>query len=210
MKKRLIMLLLAVALPMGMSAQKVALKTNLAHWASVTPNLALEVALGPRVTMDLYGAYNSFDVAKHAKWHHWIAQPELRIWTCESFNGLFFGIHAQGGAYNLARLNIPRIAWTGQEKFIPGLKDVLNEDGTLREAGRRYEGYYVGGGISIGYQWLLGKRWNIELSAGGGYNYTWFKKFGGNPCDSEIPVSPNTAHYVGPTKLTLSIAYFFK
>ena len=210
MKKRLIMLLLMAILPLGVSAQKVALKTNLTHWASVTPNLALEVALGKRVTLDLYGAYNSFDIVKNRKWHHWIAQPEVRIWTCESFNGLFFGLHAQGGAFNFARVNLPQLAWTGDEKFIPELKDKKGDDGLLLESGRRYEGYYAGAGISVGYQWMIGTHWNIELSVGGGYNHIWFKKFGGNPCDAQIPTDPKTAHYVGPTKFTLSIAYFFK
>ena len=33
----------------------------------------------------------------------------------------------------------------------------------------RYDGYMYGGGISIGHQWILSKRWGIEGEIGAGY-----------------------------------------
>ena len=37
------------------------------------------------------------------------------------------------------------------------------------EKGRHYEGWYVGGGLTYGYQWMLSRHWNLEASIGVGY-----------------------------------------
>lgn len=49
---------------------------------------------------------------------------------------------------------------------------------------RRYEGFLYGAGLSYGYQWVVGRRWNIEAMLGVGYirseydRYVW-KRAGG-------------------------------
>lgn len=196
MKKKLLLLLCTLVLPIALVGQNVAIKTNLLHWATVSPNLAVEIGLGKKVTLDLYGAYMPFEITpNNSKWKHWLAQPELRLWTCEKFNGFFFGIHAMGGGFNWGNLNFPPVAYTFERNLIPALKD------------HRYEGYFAGAGISIGYQWILGNRWNLELSVGGGYNHIWYKEFGAEKC-APLTVE-GRSNYIGPTKATLSIIFFF-
>lgn len=196
MKKRIIISLVALLMPCGLFAQKVALKTNLPHLATVTPNLALEIGLGSRTTLDLYGAFNNFDLMKdNTKWHHWLAQPELRFWTCEKFDGFFFGVHAMGGQFNIGGLKLPPLAYTWEGNMITSLPNY------------RYQGWYLGGGISVGYQWVLSNRWNLEASIGGGYNHLWYEKFSKEKCGPKC--GEGQTNYLGITKATLSLVYLF-
>lgn len=88
-------------------SQSVGLKTNLVYWATTTPNLGLEFSFNRKVTIDIGVGYNPFVFKDNKKVQHWIVQPELRYWTCESFNGHFFGIHALIGEYNVGGVDVP-------------------------------------------------------------------------------------------------------
>ena len=44
---------------------------------------------------------------KTIKISHWLVQPELRYWTCDVFNGWFFGLHALGGQINIGGDDVP-------------------------------------------------------------------------------------------------------
>lgn len=207
MKKKLVSLLFTLLLPLSMLGQTVGVKTNLLHWASVTPNMAVEVGLAKHVTAELYGAYNSFRIIKkgHTKWKHWFVQPEVRYWTCEKFNGFFVGVHAMGGQFNMVGFKVPPIAYSFNDSYLDKLHNY------------RYEGDFVGGGISLGYQFVISPRWNIELSLGGGYNHVWYRQFEPNMCgaridpigkDGKYPKYTGEANYVGPTKATISFVFF--
>ena len=98
------------------SAQQVALKTNLLYGGALqSPNLSLELRLAPRWSMELGGGANFFfystdpssDRYKTKKISHWLVQPEGGDWACEAFNGPFFGLHGSGGAFKLGSGNIP-------------------------------------------------------------------------------------------------------
>lgn len=160
------------------SAQEFAIKTNLAYWATTTLNLGGEVALAPRMTLDLSAGYNPFRFRDNKKIMHWVVQPEWRYWTCRRFMGHFVGIHAHGGRYN-----------GGLKKY-------------------RYDGWFVGGGISYGYQWIIGKHWNIETELGVGYAYLDYDKYLRNHCGKFI--DSGYRNYWGPTKLSVSLMYLFK
>lgn len=130
-------------------AQTLAVKTNLLYDATATINLGAEVALAPEWTLDISGNYNAWDFSNCRKWRHFLIQPEARYWLCEKFNGHFFGLHVHGGQFNTGNVNTP-----------------FGLFGDCR--GRRHEGWYYGAGVSYGYQWVLGKRWNFELNIGAG------------------------------------------
>ena len=117
-------------------AQKYAVKTNLAYWATTTLNIGGEIALAPRMTLDMTANYKPFHFRGNKKIMHWAVQPEWRYWTCRRFMGHFIGVHAHGGKYN-----------GGLKKY-------------------RYDGWGVGGGFSYGYQWVIGKYWNLETELG--------------------------------------------
>ena len=170
-------------------SQSVGLKTNLAHWATTTPNLGIEFAFSRKLTMEIGYGYNPFVFKDNKKVQHWIVQPELRYWTCESFNGHFFGIHGLIGEYNIGGVDVP----IGKLK---NLKDY------------RYQGYAYGGGISYGYQWVLSKRWNLEANLGAGYVYLDYDKYPCVKCGTSI--GENTKNYFGVTKAAVSLIYLIK
>ena len=114
----------------SLSAQNVAVKTNLLYDATTTFNLGAEIGLSPRWTLDLSANYNPFSFSDNKKWKHWMAQPEARYWFCERFNGHFMGLHLLGD----------NTTWGREAAFrhLPSVEDY------------RYEGYYYGAGLAYG------------------------------------------------------------
>lgn len=172
------------------NAQKVALKTNLLYDATTTPNLGAELAMGKKSTLQLFYGLNPWKFAsdRTKQLRHWLLMPEYRYWTCQKFNGHFFGIHALGGQYNVGGIDLPN----------PVFKDLDK---------KRYEGWYAGGGLTYGYQWLLSRHWNLEASVGVGYIRFHYKEFPCTECGALI--QENNKNYFGPTKLALSLMYCF-
>ena len=105
MKRILIFLMLLVSI--SLSAQDVAVKTNLLYDATTTINLGAEIGVATKWTVDLSANYNGWTFNDNKKWKHWMAQPEVRYWFCERFNGHFLGAHLLGGQYNWGGLDLP-------------------------------------------------------------------------------------------------------
>ncbi|MDC2245977.1 DUF3575 domain-containing protein [Bacteroides thetaiotaomicron] len=184
----------------GTFSQKVALKNNLAYDALKTPNISLEFSMGRKWTLDTQVGINFFFYTRNAtssrykakKFSHWLVQPELRYWTCDVFNGWFFGLHTHGGQMNVGGVNIPFILQNHSKK----MKDY------------RYEGYFYGGGISTGYHWILSNRFSVETSLGLGYARVKYDRFKCTSCGKKA--GKGKADYLGPTKLAVSIIYIIK
>ena len=164
------------------------IKTNLLYWATTTPNLGVEMAVGKKHTAQVFFGLNPWKQSggDHSSLRHWMVMPEYRYWFNQNFDGWFLGAHALGGQYNV-----------GGVKFPFGLLKGLRN--------HRYEGWYVGGGITAGKQWNLSKHWNLEASLGLGYIHTAYDKFNCGTCGEKL----KSAHknYVGPTKVALSLIY---
>jgi len=165
----------------------VALKTNLLYAATLTPNLALEIGLGKKTTLEIGGGCNFYDPDNGKNWKHWLVQPEFRWWFCERFNGSFLGVHALGGEYNFAKIDLPLSVFSD-------LKDY------------RYDGYFYGAGVVFGHQWILGKRWSLEASVGVGYVRVHYDKYNCASCGGAI--KSGVKNYWGPTKAALSFIFF--
>lgn len=187
MKKTGLFITLILVFGMWGYGQKIAVKTNALYWATATPNLGVELGLGKRITLDIAAGYNPFTFSDNRKWKHYLIQPELRYWLCERFNGHFFGLHTGYMNYNVGK--------------IPLLysKDAKNH---------RYEGWMTGVGLSYGYQWMLGGRWNIEATLGLGYIHTSYTRYDPDKCgecDGKY-----TRNYFAPTRAAISIIYLIK
>lgn len=184
-----LMLLAALTLSaVKADAQKVAAKTNLLYAATTSPNLALEVRTGKKTTLDVGGGISLWKFGEKTTWKHWMAQPEFRYWFCDAFNGHFLGLHAHGGQFNVGGLNIPI-----------GRLEKLND--------HRYQGYFYGAGLSYGYQWVLGRHWNLEASLGGGYARIHYEQFPCAHCGTKL--DEGVYNYWGVTRGTLSLVYVF-
>ena len=173
-----------------LNAQKAAVKTNFAYWGTAgSPNAGLEFSLGKKTTLELGGGFNLWEFNDNKRAKHWLAQPELRYWFCESFNGHFIGLHGHGAKFNVGGWDIP----VGRLK---AFKD------------HRYEGYLYGAGLSYGYQWVLSPRWNMELSLGGGYARIHYNQYPCATCGTKE--AEGDYNYWGVTKAAVSLIYMIK
>ena len=186
--KRFVFLMLFTMCSALSFSQNIGIRTNLAHWATIgSPNLGAEFALNRNFSLEIAGGFNLWELGDNRKAKHWLVQPEIRYWFCETFNGHFVGLHAIGGEFNIGGVDIP-----------------IGRLSRFREY--RYEGFAVGGGISYGYQWIIGRRWNLELNLGLGYARLFFDQF---PCArcADLIRSGRT-NYFGITKAAISFIYF--
>lgn len=173
--------------------QEVAVKTNLFYDALLNINAGIEVGLAPRWTMDVSGNFNDWNLSHDRKWKHWMIQPEARYWFCDRFGGSFLGFHLQGGQYNIGGLkNDWKFLGTDFSKLTDG----------------RYQGWFVGGGIGYGYDWVLSRHWNLEAELGIGYNYTKYDRFNCAGCEKKTETGKDH-HYFGVTKAALNLIYLF-
>ena len=189
MKKRLASLVLCGLLGyMSSPAQNMALKTNLMYLATATPNLGVEASVGRKHTVQLFYGLHPWKSASGRSLRHWVLQPEYRYWFCESFNGWFVGAHLMGGEFNVSDFDMPF-----------GLFDGLKT--------HRYDGWFAGGGLTLGYQWMLSRHWNFEASVSVGYDYIKYGKYECGRCGEKLQSSHT--NYFGPTKAALSFMYIF-
>lgn len=166
----------------------VALKTNALYWATATPNLGVEFRLAPRWSLEAEVGLNPFtgkdaDGSYGKSIKHFRVHPELRYWFCETFYGHFLGVHVPYLIYNVSD-----ISWLGTSD-------------------ERHQGWGAGVGISYGYNWVVGKHWNIEATIGVGYLYLESDKYPCENCGTRI--ENVRKHYFGPTQAAVSAIYLF-
>lgn len=173
--------------------QNVAVKTNLISDAVLSPNLGVEIGVAPKWTLDVSGQVNFWNLSDNRRWKHWAAQPEIRYWLCDRFSGHFFGAYIHGGQYNIGGIDV-KVNFLGTDAR--KLKDA------------RYQGWFVGAGVSYGYAWILSRHWNFEAEIGFGYSYTRFDKFRCAGCGKKVGID-QPHHYVGFTKAAINLVYLF-
>lgn len=169
------------------AAQKVAVKTNALYWASVSPNLSVEVGLAPHWTLEVGGGLNPFTFKDNLKWKHYQWQGEARYWVCERFYRHFIGLHAGGGEFNVSKVAFP---WPK-----------LSSD-------KRYEGWAVKAGLSYGYSFVLGGRWNLEATIGLGVIHADYNRYGCAVCADHDGNFKKTVF--APTKAGITLVYMIR
>ena len=172
--------------PLTGFAQKAVLKTNLLHWATLSPNVGVEFATGKRHSVAVQGGGQFWEYSDNKKLKHWLVQPEFRWWLCETFNGHYIGVHALGGQFNAGGIDLPF-----------GIFDELET--------KRYQGWAAGAGVAWGYHWMLNRRWSLEFGIGLGYLYIDYKKYKCVQCGKAQ--QDTHRNYLGPTKAAISIVY---
>ena len=168
------------------------IKNNLLYDATLTPNIGLEVKIGSRSSFQAFYGINPWKFSDTKKWRHWSLMPEYRYWIKKEkapyLLGWFTGVHALGGEFNVGGVDMP----FGMMKW---LKD------------NRYEGWFIGGGLTLGHAWRLSDRWRLEAAVGVGYIRFRYDRYQNEWCGDFI--HSGTYDYFGPTKLALNIAYNF-
>ncbi|WP_294635225.1 DUF3575 domain-containing protein [uncultured Bacteroides sp.] len=181
-------LLLAVYAP-DLSAQHVALKTNVLYWATSTPNIGVETRISPRWTLGFNAGYNPFTFSDNSKLRHLLVQPEARYWLCSTFAGHFVGANMFYSHYNAGNIDLPF-------GMLPELSD------------HRFQGDLAGAGLFYGYSWMLGKRWSIEAALGLGAAFTSYRKYLCEKCGTQV--GKDKRWYLAPTKLAVSVVYYIE
>lgn len=128
------------------------IKGNLATTALLIPNLGVETSLGKNLSFqaDITASFwKSFD---GGPLQLVMVFPELRYYPKATGQGFFVGGHIGGSAYKLQKWN-------------------------YHNSDRYQEGFSYMMGISIGYQFYLSERWNLEIFAGGGNQQGFYKGY---------------------------------
>jgi len=157
---------------------------------ALTPNIAVEIGLSRKISLDLAVGVNPFKQKgteeSNKKLNHLLIKPEIRYWLCERSNGHFFGVHPLYINYNISDRKVPLLF---DKKY-------------------RYEGNGYGIGVSYGYHWMLNKHWGIELNAGVGAIFLDYDKFECKKCSNKMGTYKK--NYFGPTSAGIKLVYVFK
>ncbi len=159
-----------------------ALKTNTLYWVALLPNAEFEFYVGKRfsVNLEYQGAWWSNE-SRHKFYRLVNAGPEVRWWFAQRdrFHGHFAGAYGNGGVYE----------W-------------------MNGPDKGYQGNYIGGGLTYGYSFPLGKRLAMECSLGVGYVSAEYKRY---HYDQGRYVYESTRHtsYIGPTKAKVALVWRF-
>ena len=168
---------------------RVVLKNNLLYSALTIPNLGVELGIDPQWTVDVSLSYDPFTRKNDRKQRQFMGMGEIRYWTCEQFDGHFWGFHAFGGMYNIGG-GLPY-----------GIK--INALSSYR-----YEGTIFGSGISYGYHFPIGMRWSMEALLGLGYARINYDRYRCVTCGDKL--SSDTKNYFGPTRLGINLIYIIR
>ena len=186
MKQILFILLLCTCT--GAFAQKIAINLNALPAVDGAFSGGVAYALANKYTIELTGSVRPWERDGNYVNRYWVLQPEVKYWTCQKFNGIFWGAYVNGAQFNV-----------GGKKLPFGIFTKLKEN--------RYEGWLTGAGISFGYHWMLNDHWNIETSIGAGYEFIRYKQYGCEKC-AKLKDKGNY-NYVGPSKAAVSLVYLF-
>ena len=168
-------------------AQKATIKTNALYWATTTVNLGTEIGLGPKSTLNLSGAWNPWEFKNDKTFKHWMVSPEFRWYMKDRFNGHFLGLNMIYGQGELQGFNM----------FV--LYKSISPD-------VRYKGWMTSAALSYGYQWAIGKHWNMEATVALGLVYMNYDAY--NPVNN-MRTGSGDKLMVLPTKLALNFIYVF-
>lgn len=161
------------------NAQELALRTNLLSWATTTVNAGAEMRIASKWSAGADIMYKAWHfLPGNRKMDGLLIQPEIRYWFCQPFYQHFMGVHLHYGQYN-----------GGFNRY-------------------RYQGDLYGLGITYGYQWILGKNWNLEVSGGVGYARMNYDQYERPKCG--LFIGKDSWNYFGITKIGISLVYILK
>lgn len=188
LNKAAIFLLLFIGRTLVVCAQHIAINNNLLFDVAGSLSAGVEIPLSKTNSLEMYGSIRPWKRGDQQVHKHWLMQAQYRIWTCQQMNGFFFGPYVHAGEFNLGNTSLPF-------GLLKGLKS------------SRYEGWLAGGGIGVGYEYALAKHINVGAEVGVGYTYIKYKKYNCEVCGSLK--NDDVYHYVGVSRLGLSIIYVF-
>ena len=78
-------------------SQKVAVRLNALPAIDGSFGAGISYAVGNRSTVELAGSLRPWKRSEMYVNRYWLIQPEYKYWTCQKFNGFFWGAYLNGG-----------------------------------------------------------------------------------------------------------------
>ncbi|GAB1855550.1 DUF3575 domain-containing protein [Flavobacteriaceae bacterium MHTCC 0001] len=138
-----------VLFALNLSSQT-SIKVNITTLVAV-PNIGAEFHLGEHTAFQ-FDIMASFWTIDGVPYKFGVAFPEFRYYTKEAGYGFYFGAHIGGGIFKLQKWN----------------QAVVNS---------YQEGFTILFGATLGYQFKLSERFNLELFLGGGSQQAQYKGY---------------------------------
>lgn len=163
-----------------------AIKTNLLNDALLLPNVSIEYALPNRWSVEAEWNVSWWNTRTTHSYCHRIQMGgmEVRKWLGDDsktpLTGHFLAAYAMGGTYD--------VRWNSHTGYLSN--------------------WSYSGGVAYGYAKPLGTRINLELEVAAGYFGGEYDTYKYSPQQNDFPwQSRKNLHYVGITKLEVSIAW---
>lgn len=91
MQYRKLLVLCVLVSSFNLYSQRVALKTNVLQWATLSPNLGAELVLSNHLSLNLEGSFNPFRIGG-TQLKYFGFQPELRYWLGRPMSRHYVGV----------------------------------------------------------------------------------------------------------------------
>ncbi|MCS2319636.1 DUF3575 domain-containing protein [Bacteroides fragilis] len=166
-----------IAISFQVSAQRMAIKTNTLEWLAASPNLGVEFPLNDWMTAEISASANPWKITDKLFYRHGRVQAEAKYW-------------------------LRRPAGTPLHRYHRILFHV--------RCGNKPQGILWrcrGAGVTYGYNWILSRRWNLEVSGGVGVARYRLVRYQPGSTHGE----PNESGWAPiPVKLSVSFIYIAK
>lgn len=181
MKKLILLTLMMVALASGMvSAQTYSLRSSVTMLGTATPNIEFSMPVTKKVSVHLPILYNPWVMKENSRFQLLAFMPGVRLWRQQVGVHYFYSLYGVALRYHVG-------GWLGYKY--------------------RYDGSGYGAGTGFGYSLVLSDHWNLDFEVGAGIIWANYDKCGWQS-DSHRYGSYRGLRLI-PTKLDISIAYFF-
>lgn len=158
-----------------------ALKTNIVYDACALLNLAVEMQVHKKITVELPLVCSLWDLESKHGVRTVALQPEARWWMgSEAGRGHFIGLHAHVAWFN--------VKWN---------------DDRYQDTDRPL----LGAGLSYGYKLPLSEHWGAEFNVGLGYANMKYNTY--YNIDNGALLDTRVRHYWGVTRIGASLVYRF-
>ena len=166
------------AMSLSAHAQRISVKTNALYWAVATPNIGAEFRLNRHFTLGIEGLANKLKVGSKLNSRVVAVTPEVRYWfSIRPQAGHFVGLMGMGTDYDVTLKN------------------------------KVYKGTAIGGGVTYGYSFVLGRHWSLEATAGVGRLHV--RDLNHAAYEAE-PKETKSSIKFAPLKLGVSFVYIIK
>lgn len=138
--KLILVALLVLTTNVGLYAQRASVSTDVLKWATLSPNVSVEMMLSSRTTLNIESSINPFgELGGDLQLTHAMISPEFRFWFKRPQHSHFIGANILTSAYN------------------------------IKYGSNAFEGRTVAVGITYGYAFILSDRFSLTPTVGYGY-----------------------------------------